>query len=181
MANAVLVVDMLVGFLEPGHNLYCGEEARGIIPNIKRLIETEQAKGSKVFFIADNHDPDDLEFKVFPPHCIKGTEESEVIRELSNYEGVYIPKKRYSAFFGTDLEQRLAKLNPEKVIVCGVCTDICVMHTTSDARNRDYVVEVPTNCVASFDEEAHRNALRHMDKILGAKLLVDANRASGSS
>ena len=85
MGNALLVVDMLVGFLEAGHNLYCGDEARSIIPNVKRLIEAEQAKGGKVFFICDTHDPDDLEFKMFPVHCIRGTEEAEVIPELKGY------------------------------------------------------------------------------------------------
>ena len=70
MTNVVLVVDMLVGFLEEGHNLYCGDGAREIIPNIQRLIEREQAQGSTVFFVCDSHDPDDLEFEVFPKHCV---------------------------------------------------------------------------------------------------------------
>ena len=64
----------------------------------------------------------------------------------------------------------MAKLAPEKLIVCGVCTVICVMHTVADARNRDYAVEVPKDCVASFDPEAHEFALKHMEKILGAKV-----------
>ena len=171
MSNALLVVDMLVGFLEPGHNLYCGDEARSIIPNVKRLIETEQAKGTKVFFICDTHDPDDLEFKIFPVHCVKGTEEAEVIRELSGYEGQIIQKRRYSAFFDTDLGNQLAELAPEKAIICGVATDICVMHTVADARNRDYAVEIPEDCVATFDADAHTYALQHMEKILGATLV----------
>ena len=37
MANVVLVVDMVRGFLEPGHNLYCGDEAREIIPNVSGI------------------------------------------------------------------------------------------------------------------------------------------------
>ena len=44
------------------------------------------------------------------------------------------------------------------------------MHTTSDARNRDYQVEVPADCVASFDPDAHQWALRHLQRILGAKV-----------
>ena len=179
MVNALLVVDMLVGFLEAGHNLYCGDDARGIIPNVKRLIEDEQARGSKVFFICDTHDPDDLEFRMFPEHCLRGTREAEVIPELSGYEGETIRKRRYSAFFETALEQKLADLKPEKVIICGVCTDICVMHTTADARNRDYQVDVPTDCVATFDPEAHEYALQHMEKILGAKLVTVATPRSG--
>ena len=170
MANAVLVVDVLRGFLEEGYPLYIGDKARRIIPNIRRLLERELAQGSRVFFICDNHDPDDLEFKMFPPHCIEGTAEAEVIPELANYPGEIIPKRRYSGFFDTQLDGKLKELKPEKLIICGVCTDICVLHTAADARNRDYEVEVPADGVASFDEEAHRFALEHIENVLGAKL-----------
>ena len=170
MTNAVLVVDMLKGFLEEGHPLYCGEKARNIIPNIQGLLEQEIPPGAKLFFICDNHDPDDLEFKMFPPHCIAGTPETEVIPELAKYPGEIIPKKRYSAFFNTALEEKLKQLKPDKVIVCGVLTDICVMHTIADARNRDYNVEVPVDCVAALDEKTQQFALEHIAKVLGAKL-----------
>ena len=170
MASAVLVIDMLRGFLEEDYPLYCGAKARQIIPNIEGLLEREFAQGVKVFFICDRHDPDDPEFKMFPPHCIKGTAEAEVIPELTKYPGEIIPKKRYSGFFGTVLEAKLKELKAEKIIVGGVCTDICVLHTVADARNRNYQVEVPVDCVASFDDEAHRFALAHIEKVLGAKL-----------
>ncbi len=170
MANIVLVIDMLRGFLEEGYPLYCGAKARRIIPNVQGLLERELAQGSKVFFICDRHAPDDLEFKMFPPHCIEGTAEAEVIPELAQYGGEIIPKRRYSAFFDTPLEEKLRELEPEKIIVCGVLTNICVLHTVADALNRDYVVEVPVDCVASSDEAAHRFALEHIAKVLGAKL-----------
>lgn len=173
MANVVLVTDMVVGFMEDGHNLYCGDAARKIIPNVQRLIESEQAAGGSVVFICDTHDPDDLEFQMFPAHCVRGTDEPDIIPELSAYEGICLPKRRYSAFFDTNLADILAELQPERVIVCGVCTDICVMHTVADARNRDYAVDVPLDCVASFNEQAHANALDHMEKILGARLVGD--------
>ena len=173
MANVVLVVDMLKGFMEPGHNLYCGESSREIIGPVRSLLERERAAGSRILFIADNHDPDDLEFEMFPVHCVKGTAETEVISELAEFFSAdwLVPKNRYSAFFNTDLGNELERLNPDKVIVVGVCTDICVLHTAADARNRDYPVEVPIDCVASFDPEAHRWALQHIEKILGAKLV----------
>lgn len=171
MANAVLVLDMLKGFLEEGYPLYCGEQARRIIPRIGKLLQQELDKGSKAFFICDRHAPDDLEFKMFPPHCVSGTEEAEIIAELRPYPGEVIAKNRYSGFFNTMLDDRLQELRPEKLIVCGVCTDICVMHTVADARNRDYEVEVPTDCVASFNDDSHRFTLDHMDKVLGAKLV----------
>ena len=181
MANVVLVTDMLRGFLEEGYPLYCGAEARRIIPKVQGLLEQELARGAKVFFICDHHAPDDTEFKMFPPHCIEGTVEAEIIPELARYKGEIIPKRRYSAFFDTPLEKKLRELKPEKLIVCGVCTDICVLHTVADARNRDYEVEVPVDCVASFDEKAHHFALEHMERILGAKLTSIGGEASEST
>ena len=173
MPNVVLVVDMVRGFLEPGLNLYCGDDARTIIPKVRELVARETEAGSQVLFVSDHHDPDDLEFQIFPVHCVKGTAETEVIPELAGFvDGSnVVPKNRYSGFFNTDLAQRLEQLRPDKLVVCGVCTDICVMHTTSDARNRDYQVEVPADCVASFDPDAHQWALRHLQGILGARVV----------
>ena len=170
MADTVLVVDMLRGFLEEGYPLFIGEECRRIIPNISELLQIEIHSGSTVTYICDNHAPDDLEFKMFPPHCIEGTPETEVIPELSGYKGEIIPKRRYSGFFDTPLEKRLKEQNPDKLIICGVLTNICILHTAADARNRDYQVEVPINCVASPDADAHRFALDHMEKVLGVTL-----------
>lgn len=171
MPNVVLVVDMLRGFLEEGHPLFCGEGARRIIPGVQRLLDRETRAGSHVFFIGDRHAPDDAEFEVFPPHCVEGTPETEVIPELAGFPGEVVHKRRFSSFYDTQLDEKLRALAPEKVIVCGVCTDICVMHTVANARNRDYTVEVPVDCVASFDPDAHRWALRHMENVLGARLV----------
>lgn len=172
MSNVVLVIDMVRGFLEPGHNLFCGESARKIIPNVHRLLSKEHDTGAKILFISDHHDPDDLEFQIFPVHCVKGTEEPNVIPELSEFltGSNVVPKNRYSGFFNTDLAEQLWDLSPSKIIICGVCTDICVLHTVSDARNRDYAVEVPADCVATFDADAHGWALSHLKKILGAQV-----------
>jgi len=171
MGDAVLVVDMLRGFLEEGYPLYIGEECRQIIPHIQKLLEKETKTGSSIIYICDNHAFDDLEFKMFPPHCIEGTPETELIPELLRYKGEKILKRRYSGFFDTPLEKRLVELNPDKLIICGVLTNICVLHTAADARNRDYTVEVPVNCVASPDAQAHHFALDHMEKVLGVTLI----------
>ncbi|MBE0415692.1 MAG: nicotinate phosphoribosyltransferase, partial [Dehalococcoidia bacterium] len=144
--------------------------ARRIIPNIERLLEQEVKRGSRIFFICDHHTPDDPEFQMFPPHCVEGTSETELIAELAKYPGEVIPKRRFSGFFESDLGEKLKALAPEKLIVCGVCTDICVLHTVADARNRDYEVEVPVDCVASFNLAAHWVALEHMEKVLGARV-----------
>ncbi|MCD6567411.1 MAG: nicotinate phosphoribosyltransferase [Dehalococcoidia bacterium] len=171
MTKAILVIDMLRGFLEENHPLYCGPSARSIIPNVQKLLKRELGQGARVFYLCDSHAPDDPEFQIFPPHCIEGTPEAELISELREYPGEIIRKRHFSAFYNTSLEEKLKELNPATVVICGVCTDICVLHTVADTRNRGYQVEVPTDCVASFNNKAHAFALEHIEKVLGAKLV----------
>ena len=170
MPNVVLVVDMVRGFCQEGHNLYVGPTIREIIPRVQSLLRREKAAGSHIIFLCDTHDPDDLEFNMFPPHCIRGSEEPEVIPELQEFAGEVIPKRRFSAFFDTDLEQRLRELAPDKIIIVGVCTNICVLYTAADARDRDYAVAVPADCVATFDSDAHKFALHQLKTVLGAQV-----------
>ena len=185
MDRVILVIDMLRGFLEPGYPLYSGARARNIIPSVQRLLEQATRAGAKLLYLCDHHKPDDPEFKLFPPHCIEGTPEAEIIPELSRYPGEIIPKRSFSGFYDTPLEEKLKSLTPlwegkpsPTIVVCGVCTDICVLHTVADARNRGYEVEVPVDCVASFDEKAHFFALEHMEKVLGAKLIKPTVKVS---
>jgi nicotinamidase-related amidase len=167
MSKTLLVIDMLVGFLEPGRPLYVGDEAVKIISRVEQLIVQEKTKGTTILFVGDSHDVGDLEFQMFPEHCIKGTEEANVIDRLVPYVDSIVTKRRYSAFFDTDLDDRLKKSGTQELMLAGVCTDICVMHTAADARNRDLAVEVVSGAVASFDQGAHKYALHHMGTILG--------------
>src|SRR3990172_5515063 len=167
--RVILVADMVRGFCEEGHNLYIGPAIREIIPRIQRLLQQEKDRDSHVIFLCDTHDPDDLEFRMFPPHCIRGTEEPEIIPELGEFADEVIPKRRFSGFFGTNLADRLRQLNPEKIILLGDCTNICVYFTAADARALDYEVEVPADCVATFDAEAQQFALGQMESVLGVK------------
>jgi len=173
LSDALLIIDMVRGFLEPGHPLYCGDESRRLIPTVHSLAERELGAGGHLLFACDNHDPNDLEFRLFPPHCIRGTEEADVIAELRDLPGAMIPKKRYSAFHNTTLDAELERLRPNRLIIAGVCTDICVLYTAEDARNRDLEVVVPAGCVASFDPAEHAHALDRMTRILGVQVVDD--------
>jgi len=171
MANVMLVIDMLRGFYNIGN--LANPEMANIIPNVKDLLERMTVNGWKAYFLADNHKPDDLEFQMFPPHCVVGTEEIEVVDELKQFvtPDNYIPKTRYSGFYRTNLEEILKQEDPENVIVVGVCTDICVLYTTADLRNRDYQVTIPKDCVRALDADNTNVWLAHMENILGAKVV----------
>ncbi len=173
MKKLLIVVDMLNGFLHPGVPLYCGDDARKIIPFVKNLLEEYMQKKDTVIFLADSHAPDDAEFAMFPPHCVKGSQEARVIEELSTYAeaAIIIEKTRYSGFYGTDLEAVLVEHRPDIVEVVGVCTNICVLYTVEGLRNRDLKVRVYKKGVASFDRKAHVFALQQMQTVLGAEIV----------
>ena len=173
MTNIVLVVDMIKGFHNIGN--LANPRMRNIIPNVMELLKKKNDEGYKTIFLGDVHKPNDIEFRNFPPHCVVGTEEIYVIDELRLFlhEGKYIKKNRYSGFFDTELEEVIEDYNPQEVIVVGVCTDICVLHTVVDLLMRDYRVIVPKNCVDTFNapfheaDEINKWALTHME-MLGA-------------
>jgi nicotinamidase/pyrazinamidase len=175
--NVTIVVDVLNGFCKFGN--LASPRCDAAIPRIREVIEQRRRAGDHLIFLADTHDPNDREFEVFPVHCVRGTPESEVVPELQPllHEATLIRKRRYSGFFETDLEARLLAAQPEQVTVVGVCTDICVMHTVADLRNRDYRVFVPASAVATFDtpdhpgDEVQRWTLAHLKGVLGATVL----------
>jgi len=170
--SVLLVVDMLKGFLPPGASLYCGRNSRKLIPFVREKIEEYIRQGDPVIFLKDSHTPHDREFEMFPPHCVRGTWESEIIPELPVPENAFIvPKRRFSGFYRRALARILREIKPSLVEVVGVCTNICVLFTVSDLRNRDYKVRVYRKGVASFDRGAHQFALQQMKTVLGAQVV----------
>jgi nicotinamidase-related amidase len=172
MADVLVIVDMLNDFIEEDGALYIGPEAERVKINVEGKLKEYREKGKPVIHIADNHLPNDSEFNMFPSHCLVDDRGSEVINELAPNRGEYlIPKRRYSAFFGTELDLTLRELGVKDIELVGVCTNICVLYTSADARMLHYGVTVDKECVASFDIEAHSFALREMEKTLGVKVV----------
>lgn len=178
MSRALIVVDMQNGFLREGN--LASPNNLAVLPAVVREVEAALKSGSRVFFTADTHEVDDAEFKMFPEHCVRGTSEAELVEELAGYvdgdRAFKVPKRRYSALFETELEGHLHRFGIDEVRICGVVTDICVLHTTADLRNRDLPVTVVADATATFDgpdhpaEEIKEQALRHMKNILGATI-----------
>ena len=170
--RALIVADMLNDFIDPEGALYIGPAGREIIPFVARKIDTVRAAGGVVIFACDTHAPDDREFRRFPPHAVKGTWGSQIIPELPFRAGDYrVDKTRYSCFARTNLDDILKQERVELVEVVGVCTSICVLETVKELFDRDLPAVVYREGVADFDPEAHAFALKHMERIFGAKVV----------
>jgi nicotinamidase-related amidase len=95
---------------------------------------------------------------------IAGTDGCELLAELDRHASdKVVVKKRYSAFFGTDLDETLAALRPVILVLAGINTHACVRMTAIDAYQRDYEVLVASDCVASYDAEHHEVTKRYLD------------------
>jgi nicotinamidase/pyrazinamidase len=170
--RALVVIDMIEDFAHEGGSLYCGPSIDQIIPVIQKELARAHGAGELVVYLKDDHLPDDAEFQVFPAHALVGTKGAQIISELAPSRGdVVIPKRRYSGFFGTHLDSTLRERGVDTLRLVGDCTNICVLYTAADARNLGYAVEVVRDGVTSFDEEAHHDALRELEKTLGARIL----------
>jgi nicotinamidase-related amidase len=160
--TAVVSQDLLKGFCDVGP--LASERAASIVPAAVSVFERAYDLGVRHFLLLqDTHDPDAVEFSAYPPHCIEGTEESEMIDELQElpFSDLFtvLPKNSISSNVGTDLEPWLEE-HPDidAFIVVGVCTDICIYHAAIYLRVRANVREqedarviVPANCVQTYD------------------------------
>ncbi|HHV45714.1 MAG TPA: cysteine hydrolase [Tissierellia bacterium] len=170
--KALIVVDMLNDFILKDGALYSGKRAEEIVDFINDKIAEFREKGYPVIFLCDNHEIDDKEFDMFPPHCIAGEYGSRIVDSIDVKDGdKIIKKRRYSGFFGTDLDIYLREKKIEEIYLVGVCTNICVLYTAADARNLGYSVCIYEEGVASFDEEAHKFALKEAKNTLGCKII----------
>ena len=170
--KALLVVDMLVDFIDPKGALYIGSAAESLVDNVQKRLEKYRSSGDMVIYICDRHVEDDREFEMFPPHSLEEAAGSEIVASLAPREGErIIPKRRFSAFFGTDLDLTLREKGINEIELAGCVTNICILYTSADARALNYEVTAHKNAVASFNPEAHQFALQEMEKTLGVNIL----------
>jgi nicotinamidase-related amidase len=169
--QALLVVDMQKDFCYESGALFIGEHVENIFEPLKRVIETAREK-IPVIFTQDWHRSDDKEFEIWRPHCVMDTVGAEIIDELNpKPRDFYVKKRRYSAFYGTDLDLMLRELGVRKLYVAGVATNICVLHTASDAVLRNYEVAVIEDCTAALNDYDYEYAIKHMKNVLNVEIV----------
>ena len=99
---------------------------------------------------------------------IRGTTGCDVIKEIERRPSdIEVVKKRYSAFFGTQLAQLLKSVRCSHLVIGGVNTHACVRATAVDAFQLDYNVILAMDSIASYDEEYHRESIRYLAQSIG--------------
>ncbi|MGB0848446.1 MAG: cysteine hydrolase family protein [Thiolinea sp.] len=154
----------------------------------RKVVDKAHECGIPVIFIQEVHRPDLIDFGreldgSETIHCLENNPMTEVAKEAMGYrDSDYIVKKRrYSAFFATDLEILLKGLKVDTLLLCGGLTDVCVHYTFVDGHQHDYFCRVIEDCVAGSDLAAHEASLKAMEYLqTGARCsLPDVLRAIG--
>lgn len=105
-------------------------------------------------------------------HSWEGTKWLDLMVETDSRDYYVRTKKRLSAFYPTDLEFLLRRLDIDNVVITGTMTDACDLSTAFDAANLDFRVTIPRDVVAGYSVEAEHGALLIVSLHLG--LVVDA-------
>lgn len=136
----------------------------------RALIDAAHDTGVPVVFVQEIHRADGVDFGREldgdeEVHCLDNDPRTEIaFDEMGFRPGDYIvPKRRYSAFFGTDLEILLRGLKAKTLLLCGGLTDVCVHYTFVDGHQWDYHCRVAEDCVAGSSIAAHDASLRAME------------------
>jgi nicotinamidase-related amidase len=165
---ALLVIDMLNDFLASWEE----SQKKRLVSSTNDLVGMMRERKHPVIWVRQEFEPDLSD--AFPEMIdkgiritIRGTEGCQITPDLTiaSSEPVVV-KKRYSAFFKTDLDDTLHSLKPDVLVLAGINTHACVRTTAIDAYQRDWKVIVASDCVDSYDREHHDISLKYLkDKI----------------
>ncbi len=172
--EALVIIDMQNDFVSKDGKLFF-DNARTVVKPIVELIDDFKERNALIITTQDWHGKDDTEFNKFPPHCIRGTRGSKIIKEiraaLVGYKPwIKVKKTRFSAFYNTEMDNILKEYKIDKVGIVGVMTNICVLYTAEEFRNRDVETVVYKKCVATNDQKIQEFTLDQMKNILGVKI-----------
>ena len=143
------------------------------LPMAKRLAalaHRARDAGIAVIYVNDNFGKWRSDFRALLDHCrndnVRGRELAEILAPgKSDY---FVLKPKHSGFFSTTLDTLLEYLHVRTMIITGLTTDRCVLFTASDAHMRDLHIVVPEDCCAADSDQHHRDAIRMIQRVLGA-------------
>lgn len=161
-------VDIINGFIREGA-MHSDSIESIIEPSAKLLSECRRLGIAAVAF-ADCHGKGCAEFESFPEHCVKGTSESEIVDELKSVGGYTLIEKNSTNGCHEEAfaEFLAAHKQADTFIVCGDCTDICVLQfclslkTLFNKENKPLDIVVPINAVETYDAPYHNAAFANL-------------------
>lgn len=161
MKLAVVVIDMVKDTLSKEYPIT--PHARAIIPPINRVTQWARSMNIPVVFACDSFLEGDFIFQGrMKPHSLRGTDGAMVFEGLERHDGdIFLPKRRFSAFFKTDLDQSLRMWGVDTVALAGIATNFCVLSTAFDALSNDFSAIILADACAAHNPVVHAATLNN--------------------
>lgn len=168
--TALVVVDLQNDFADPAGGLsVAGGDA--IIPTVNAAVGGAVDADALVVATQDWHPESTPHFAkdggIWPVHCVGGTwgaelhpaftlpAEAPVVRKGRNgedgYSGFMMRDLETGEELSTELEALLRERRIERVVVCGLATDYCVLATALDAARLGFETSLLTDAVAAVN------------------------------
>jgi len=167
----LIIIDMLNGFCRKGYPLSLPAPTSGIENYIAARISEVLDENGKVIFACDSHSQADPEIgNPYPPHCMEGSIEAEIVDTLKAFadKAIVLKKSTLSIFLNTGLEKILNELKPAQIEVADVCADISVLFSVYELRIHGYAVHVSQKGVLALDSDKQNEYLDYFKNRLGA-------------
>ena len=159
-ADALIIVDLQNDFL-PGGSLGVPQGDEVVAP-IQQLIDLYQSHGLPIYASRDWHPEGHCSFTAqggpWPVHCIAGSSGAAFssaidLEQVSTVisKATTVEKDAYSAFNGTSLGEQMRARGIERVAVCGLATDYCVLNTTKDALAEGFATLLVLDAIRAVD------------------------------
>ncbi|MDF2674033.1 MAG: nicotinamidase-like amidase [Clostridiales bacterium] len=166
--TALIIMDMINGFVNEGP--LKSDRVKELIPETLKLIKLCQGSKIPIIAFADSHSKNCPEFESYPEHCIMGTSESQLVKEI-NEIGDYILINKNST--NGILEKEFLKWlennsNVTNFIIAGDCTDLCILQFSLalkayfNKKNINSNTIVPVNVVETYDLGLHDGNLMNV-------------------
>jgi len=168
--TALILVDVINSFFEPGQpNYYAGVE--NVLEPMRALLSAARKSGTIVVHAVEKHRPEfhDFEWRKLPIHHLENAHDAaffDDFRPQGPHETI-IFKRRFSAFFATDLALFLHEQKVTRVVIAGVKTNVCIRATAQDAFASGFEPVVPREATNSNRPHLAEASLEDIDRYMG--------------
>jgi nicotinamidase-related amidase len=176
---ALLVIDMQMDFLTPSSPLYVAGGS-AIVPTVHQVIEYARSANVTIIHVKRQHRSTGVDidlsrrglFTKTGGLLVTGTTGAQEVSLLEPAAtDLTVVKTRWSAFFGTDLDLLLRRLQIHSLVLTGVQTPNCIRATATDALSLDYATTVLSDATASQTAAIQASNLADMEA-MGVQILT---------
>lgn len=174
-STAILVIDMQYCYLGPRK-----ERKLAAVGPCRSLLNEARDREIPIFQVSTQY----AGKEEMPPGPLSRNEEpyrppeTDILACLREESDIPILKKHFSAFIDTDLVKRLQDAERDRLIICGIAADCCVLQTAHHAHQLGFQSIIPYQTTSSTTREKYVGGLHSLHGALANVVSYNGSLAS---